>query len=62
MPQAYEATIGQFTKMDGKNGIALMGMLLLTLRRRSPERRSAALSREAPTAKSVIPAKAGNPA
>src|SRR5436190_11392739 len=31
MPQAYEATIGQFTKMDGKNGIALMGMLLLTL-------------------------------
>jgi hypothetical protein len=31
MPQAFEASIGQHIKMDGKNGIALMGMLILTL-------------------------------
>jgi hypothetical protein len=31
MPQAYEATIGQFTKKDGKNGIAMLGMLILTM-------------------------------
>jgi hypothetical protein len=31
MPQAFEATIGQLIKMDGKNGIAFMGMLILGL-------------------------------
>ena len=31
MPRAFEATIGRFVELDGKNGIAMMGMLILTL-------------------------------